>query len=79
MVALFGLRSFLLKSTPTGDTRDHSLRRLRWVMRQVDVEIVKRSDAAKGFRVLPKCWIVERTIRWLNRCRRLAKDWEYLN
>jgi putative transposase len=42
-------------------------------------EIVKRSDQAKGFVVLPKRWIVERSIAWLNRCRRLAKDWENLN
>ena len=34
---------------------------------QVNVEIVKRSDAAQ-FVVLPKRWIVERTIAWLNRC-----------
>jgi transposase len=40
------------------------------------VEIVKRSDHVQGFVVLPKRWIVERTIAWLNRCRRLAKDWE---
>ena len=44
----------------------------------MNVEIVRRSDTAK-FVVLPKRWIVERTIAWLNRCRRLAKDWERLN
>jgi len=49
------------------------------VVGQVNVEIVKRSDKAKGFTSLPKRWIVERTIGWLNRCRRLAKDWECLN
>ena len=45
----------------------------------LETEIVKRSDQAKGFVRLPKRWIVERTIAWLNRCRRLAKDWENLN
>jgi putative transposase len=42
-------------------------------------EIVRRCDQARGFVVLPKRWIVERTIGWLGRCRRLAKDWENLN
>ena len=42
------------------------------------LQIVKRSDAAKGFKVLPKRWIVERTFGWLGRCRRLAKDFENL-
>jgi transposase len=40
------------------------------------LEIVKRSDTAKGFVVLPRRWIVERTFGWLGRCRRLAKDHE---
>jgi transposase len=40
------------------------------------VEIIKRSDAAEGFEVLPRRWVVERTFAWLGRCRRLAKDWE---
>ena len=42
----------------------------------IPLEIVKRSDAAKGFVVLPKRWIVERTFGWLGRCRRLTKDFE---
>jgi transposase len=39
----------------------------------------KRPEDAVGFTIVPKRWIVERTIAWLNRCRRLAKDWECLN
>lgn len=45
---------------------------------KVELEIVKRADAVKGFVVLPKRWIVERTLGWLGRCRRLAKDVEHL-
>jgi len=44
----------------------------------VNVEIVRRCDSGK-FVVLPKRWIVERTIAWLNRYRRLAKARECLN
>lgn len=54
-------------------------RALRCILRKINVEIVKRSDIVKGFAVLPKRWVVERTIGWLNRCRRLAKDWECMN
>ena len=43
----------------------------RWTL-----EIIKRSDKAEGFEVLPRRWVVERTFAWLGRCRRLAKDWE---
>src|SRR5690242_15860030 len=57
------------------ERRPGRVRRAAWAR----LEIVKRSDAAKGFVVLQKRWIVERTIAWLNRCRRLAKDWECLS
>jgi putative transposase len=40
------------------------------------LEIVKRNDHEKVFKVLPKRWIVERTFSWLNRNRRLSKDYE---
>jgi transposase len=52
---------------------------LAQVRPNLNVEIVKRSDQVSGFVVLPKRWIVERSIAWLNRCRRLAKDWENRN
>jgi putative transposase len=44
----------------------------------VHVEIVKRSDDVKGFKVLPRRWVVERTFGWLGRQRRLSKYYEYL-
>ena len=42
------------------------------------LEIVRRSDNSKGFHVLPRRWVVERTFGWLGRYRRLSKDYEYL-
>lgn len=41
-----------------------------------EIEIVRRSDHAKGFVVFTRRWVVERTFAWLGRCRRPAKDWE---
>jgi putative transposase len=46
--------------------------------RKIRLEVVKRLEGLKGFHVLPKRWIVERTFAWLNRYRRLSKDYEYL-
>jgi len=80
MATLFGLYPFLLKLYADGGYQGPQFREgMERVLRHVDVEIVKRSDSAKGFTVLPKRWLVERTIAWLNRCRRLARDWECLN
>ena len=42
------------------------------------LEIVKRSDDVKGFVVLPRRWVIERTFSWFGRNRRLAKDFENL-
>jgi putative transposase len=41
-----------------------------------DLSIVKRTDDMKGFKVLPRRWVVERTFGWLGRNRRLSKDYE---
>ena len=79
MASLFGLYPFLLTLYADGGYQGPRFRHaLRGVCEQVNLRIVKRSDAGR-FIVLPKRWIVERTIAWLNRCRRLAKDWERLN
>jgi putative transposase len=40
------------------------------------MQVVKRSEHAQGFEVLPKRWIVERTFAWLGKYRRLSKDYE---
>ena len=80
MASLFGLHPFLMKLyADAGYQGPQFQSALRKVMTKIDVEIVKRSDQARGFVVLPKRWIVERTFAWLNRCRRLAKDWENLS
>jgi transposase len=73
MSSLFGLFPFLLKLyADSGYTGPKFQQGLTRVCEQVNVEIVKRSDVGR-FVVLPKRWIVERTIAWLNRCRRLAR------
>ncbi len=79
MATLFALYPFLLKLYADGGDQGPAFQAgVRRVCRSVEVEIVKRSDTARGFVLLPKRWLVERTIAWLNRCRRLAKDGECL-
>ena len=41
------------------------------------VEIVRRAEGQVGFAVEPRRWVVERTLAWESRCRRLSKDYEY--
>ena len=51
----------------------------QWVKERrpkLKVEVVKRSDDVKGFKVLPRRWVVERTFGWLMRHRRLVRDYE---
>jgi putative transposase len=45
---------------------------------RIDLEIVKRTDDMRGFVVLPRRWVVERTFAWISFHRRLSKDYEYL-
>ena len=79
MASLFGLYPFLLKLYADAGYQGPQFQSgLRQALTGVAVEIVKRSDQTKGFAVLPRRWVVERTFAWLNRCRRLAKDWENL-
>jgi len=79
MATLFGAFPFLTRLFVDGGYQGAQFKgAIRRTLAAVTVEIVKRSDA-KTFVVLPKRWIVERTLAWLGRCRRLAKDWECLN
>jgi len=66
------LRHIFADGGYAGEKLKHALAKLgRWT-----VQIIRRCDTAKGFEVLPRRWVVERTFAWLNRCRRLAKDFE---
>ena len=78
--ALFGMYPFPQKLFADGGYQGPVFQKaLAKALPHLKIAIVKRSDRAKGFVVLPKRWIVERTFAWLNRCRRLAKAGENLN
>jgi transposase len=80
LATLFGMYPFLKKLFADGGYQGPEFQKaLTRILPQLQTDIIKRSDQTKGFRELPRRWIVERTIAWLNRCRRLAKDWENLN
>jgi transposase len=77
---LFGMFPFLRKLFADSGYQGRKFQNaLAKILPQLNTEIIKRSDRAKGFEVLPRRWVVERTLAWLNRCRRLAKDWENLS
>jgi putative transposase len=63
------------------DSKYHNHELNDWLSRQRNInwrlEIVRRPDGAKGFVLLPKRWVVERTFSWLGRWRRLSRDYEH--
>ncbi len=66
------LRHLFADSAYAGDKLRQALAKFgRWT-----IEIIKRTAQASGFEALPRRWVVERTLAWLNRNRRLAKDFE---
>ncbi|EJD6634915.1 IS5-like element ISEc61 family transposase, partial [Klebsiella pneumoniae] len=66
------LRHLFADGGYAGDKLRDALRKIgTWTL-----DIVKRSNKTKGFQVLPRRWVVERTLAWLSRNRRLAKDFE---
>jgi transposase len=77
---LFGMYPFLAKLfADAGYQGPQFATAVAQILPHLGIEIVKRSDQANGFVVLPMRWVVERTLAWLNRCRRLAKDFENLS
>ena len=76
---LFGMYPFLLKLFADGGYQGPQFKvGVAKVLPHLSIEIVKKSDQANGFEVIPKRWVVERILAWLGRCRRLAKDFENL-
>ena len=64
------------------DGKYHNHQLDKWLARQHSItwrlEVVRRPPGAKGFVLLPKRWMVERTFSWLGRWRRLSRDYEHL-
>ena len=78
--SLFGLYPFLQRLFVDGGYSGKPFRaKIKQTCPSLAVTVVKRPKKAEGFKLLPRRWVVERSIAWLNRCRRLAKDWENLS
>lgn len=76
IATMFGLHPFVTRLyADAGYQGPRFADAVKQAMGQLRIEIVKRCELHR-FVVLPKRWLVERTIAWLNRCRRLAEDWE---
>jgi transposase len=79
LATLFGMYPFLRKLfADAGYQGPQFANAVAVILPQLSIEIVQRSDQATGFQVLPRRWVVERTLAWLGRCRRLTKDFENL-
>lgn len=76
LVTILGLFPRLKKLWADGAYRGALV---EWVKQhcRLELEIVERDPATKGFVLLPRRWVVERTFAWLSRCRRLSRDYEY--
>ena len=71
MATMFGLYPFLMKLYADGGYQGPVFSAaVKKILSQVNIEIVKRSDHAKGFVVMPRRWVVERTFAWLHSYRR---------
>jgi putative transposase len=70
---LLWLRLIWVDGGYTGDPFAHRVMEFR---SKLKVEVVKRSDTTRGFKVLARRWVVERTFGWLMRHRRLVRDYE---
>jgi transposase len=78
LAAAFGTVALVWADGGYANSIDDGL--LSWAKEQLGllVQIVKRTDDLKGFKVLPRRWVAERTFAWLVRNRRLARDYERL-
>lgn len=69
-------------ATVWADSKYHNHALNSWLARQGNIpwklEVVRRPKGVKGFVLLPKRWVVERTFSWLGRWRRLSRDYEHL-
>lgn len=76
LTALFSVVDTIKKIWADGAYKGEEF--VQWVKEKFDCifEVVEKKKSGKGFQVLPRRWVVERTFAWLGRSRRLSKDYE---